>query len=122
VLVARWFSSGDWKLGWDRPHDETADIAVKVFELSQSLREKWLTADCFAKRRILEIVSLNCTLVERILLISMRKPFDVLAEGPSVSLSGGGFLDSQGCPHFELCESLANKRHTVTTRLLSDPE
>ena len=37
----------------DRSHDENADIAVKAFELSQSLRAKWLTADFAAKRRIL---------------------------------------------------------------------
>ena len=26
----------------DRSHDETADLAVKVFELSQTLRQQWL--------------------------------------------------------------------------------
>jgi hypothetical protein len=46
----------------DRSHDETADLAAKVFELSQTLREHWLTADYAAKRRILEIVFLNCRL------------------------------------------------------------
>jgi len=40
----------------DRSHEEMCDLAVKVFELSQSLRQKWLTADCATKRRILEIV------------------------------------------------------------------
>ncbi len=29
----------------DRSHDEYAELASKVFELSQSLTEKWLTAD-----------------------------------------------------------------------------
>ncbi len=33
----------------DRSHDELADLAVKAFELSQTLREQWLTADCAAK-------------------------------------------------------------------------
>jgi hypothetical protein len=37
----------------DRSHDETAELASKVFELSQ-LRQQWLTADYAAKRRILE--------------------------------------------------------------------
>ena len=46
----------------DRSHDETAELASKVFELSQTLRQQWLTADYDAKRRILEIVCLNCTL------------------------------------------------------------
>lgn len=29
----------------DRSHDETAELAAKVFELSQTLRQQWLTAD-----------------------------------------------------------------------------
>jgi site-specific DNA recombinase len=65
----------------DRSHDETAELASKVFELSQTLREQWLTADYDAKRRILEIVCLNCTLDGATLVPTMRKPFDVLAEG-----------------------------------------
>ena len=65
----------------DRSHDETAELATKVFELSQTLREKWLTADCDEKRRILEIVCLNYTLDDVTLVLTMRKPFDVLAEG-----------------------------------------
>ena len=40
----------------DRSHDEMADLAVKVFELSQMLSQKWLTADYATKRRIMEIV------------------------------------------------------------------
>lgn len=74
----------------DRTHDETADLAVQVFELSQTLREKWLAADYAVKRRILEIVCLNCTLDDATLCPEMRKPFDVLVEGLSVPLSGGG--------------------------------
>ena len=65
----------------DRGHDENVDIAVRAFELSQSLREKWLTADFTTKRRILEILWLNCRLENATLRPTMRKPFDVLAEG-----------------------------------------
>ena len=65
----------------DRSHDETAELAAKVFELSQTLRSQWLTADYAAKRRILEIVFLNCSLDGVTLVPTMRKPFDVLAEG-----------------------------------------
>lgn len=65
----------------DRSHDETAELAAKVFELSQTLRQQWLTADYAAKRRILEIVFLNCRLEDTTLVPTMRKPFDVLAEG-----------------------------------------
>ena len=46
----------------DRGRHEIIDIAVKAFELSQSLRERWVTADYAAKRRILEILCLNCSL------------------------------------------------------------
>jgi len=65
----------------DRSHDETAELASKVFELSQTLRQKWVTADYAEKRRILEIVCLNCTLDDVTLVPTIRKPFDVLAEG-----------------------------------------
>ncbi len=65
----------------DRSHDEMAELASKVFELSQTLRQQWLTADYAAKRRILEIVFLNCCLEDATLVPTMRKPFDVLAEG-----------------------------------------
>lgn len=65
----------------DRGHDENAELASKVFELSQTLKQQWLTADYAAKRRILEIVFLNCDLDGVTLCPAMRKPFDVLAEG-----------------------------------------
>ena len=65
----------------DRSHDETADLAAKVFELSQTLKQQWLTADYAAKRRLLEIVFLNCRLDDVTLVPTMRKPFDVLVEG-----------------------------------------
>jgi site-specific DNA recombinase len=65
----------------DRSHDETAELSAKVFELSQTLRQQCLTADYAAKRRILEIVFLNCRLDDVILVPTIRKPLDVLAEG-----------------------------------------
>jgi len=65
----------------DRSHDETADLAAKVFELSQTLKQQWLTADYAAKRRLLEIVFLNCRLDDVTLVPTIRKPFDVLVEG-----------------------------------------
>lgn len=43
----------------DRERHETVDIAIKAFELSQSLRERWVTVDYSAKRRILKILCLN---------------------------------------------------------------
>ena len=65
----------------DRNHHENGDIAVKTFEHSQSLIDKWVTVDCAAKRQILEILCLNLRLDDVSLVPTMRKPFDVLAEG-----------------------------------------
>ena len=48
------------QLEWiDRGRAEQAEIAMKVSELSQSLRQKWLNADYRAKRQLLGIVCLN---------------------------------------------------------------
>lgn len=65
----------------DRSHDEMTDLAAKVFELSQTLCDKWVSADYATKRRILEIVFLNCRLDDVTLVPEIRKPFDALAEG-----------------------------------------
>jgi hypothetical protein len=42
-----------------------------------------------AKRRILEILLSNCNLVDATLCPTIRKPFDVLVEGPLFGKSGG---------------------------------
>ncbi len=63
-----------------RDRNEAFDIAVKAFELSQSLLASWVTADYAAKRRILEIDCLNCTLDDVYLCVTMTKPFDLLAK------------------------------------------
>src|SRR5207244_4475945 len=73
----------------DRSHDENAELASKVFELSQTLRNTWVSADYATKRRILEIVCLNCRLEGKNLVPTMRKPFDVLIEGLDLSNSRG---------------------------------
>jgi site-specific DNA recombinase len=72
----------------DRKKDEKADLALRVFELSQRLKEKWLTTDFAAKRRLLNLICLNFVLKGASLVISCRKPFNSLVEGLSVSLSG----------------------------------
>jgi site-specific DNA recombinase len=74
----------------NRGQDENADLASRVFELSQTLCQKRLTADYAEKRQILEIVWLNCRLDDATLVPTIRKPFDVLAEGLLVPQSGGG--------------------------------
>lgn len=65
----------------DRRRDENAELAVKVFELSQNLSGTWVTADYAAKRRILDIVCLNFSLVDVSVVPEWRKPFDLLAKG-----------------------------------------
>lgn len=72
-----------------RTHDENSEVALKVFELSQTLKNKWFSADYATKRRILEIVCLNCRLDGVTLCPTMRKPFDVLFQQASNGLSRG---------------------------------
>ncbi len=74
----------------DRSRDENAELASRVFELSQTLTERWVTADYSEKRQILEIVWLNCRLDDATLCPTMRKPFDVLVKGLVSEKSGGG--------------------------------
>jgi site-specific DNA recombinase len=74
----------------DRKKDENVDLALRVFELSQRLREKWLTADFAVKRRLLNLICLNLVLKGASLVIACRKPFNSLVEGLSVSDSGEG--------------------------------
>lgn len=73
----------------DRGREEQADTALKTFELSQSLAEKWLTADSTEKRKLAEIVVLNFTLDGASLVPTMNKPFDMLVEGLKVPSSRG---------------------------------
>jgi len=73
----------------DRFHDETAELAAKVFELSQTLQNTRLSADGATKRRMLEILCLNCTLDGASAVFSTRKPFDVLIEGLHFETSQG---------------------------------
>ncbi len=74
----------------DLGRHEQADLTVKAFELSQSLIQKWVAADIDAKRRILEILWLNCTLVDVSLVPEWRKPFDPLIEGLPIGKSRAG--------------------------------
>ena len=68
---------------------ERSELAEKAFELSQSLADKWVKADVAAKRQLLQIVCLNFSLDGATLVTELRKPFDILAEGLSVSFSRG---------------------------------
>ena len=64
-------------------------MALAVFELSQHLTEKWLTADHAAKRSLFDFLFLNLKLDGATLVPEMNKPFDMLFEGLSVSSSRG---------------------------------
>ncbi len=72
-----------------RRRDEHADLAQKLFELSQSLTERWVAAEYVEKRQILEMLCLNFSLDGGTLVPTMRKPFDMLVEGLLVSSSRG---------------------------------
>jgi len=76
----------------DHQHGEAANIAVKAFELSQSLRQKRLAAGFAAKRRSLEIICLNFRLDGATLCPTMRKPFDIAAEGLFFQSSRGDWI------------------------------
>ncbi len=73
----------------NRDRGEQAELAIRVFELSQALVEKWLSADYAAKRQLLEIVFSNFTLDGATLCYEVNKPFDVLIEGLETSQTRG---------------------------------
>ncbi len=72
----------------DRDGREIADLAIKAFELSQSLKEKWITANYNAKRTILSIMLKTVRLNSGNLEFIPRKPFDLLRDIKLVPLSG----------------------------------
>ena len=63
-----------------RREAERAESAIRLFELSQALCEKWVTADVPEKRELLNLVCLNFSLDGVTLCPTLRKPFDVIAE------------------------------------------
>lgn len=72
----------------DRDDREVAELAVKAFELSQSLTERWVRADYDAKRTILSIMLESVRLNSENLEFSLRKPFDLLRDEKIVPLIG----------------------------------
>ncbi|MBP85194.1 MAG: hypothetical protein CMJ64_00495 [Planctomycetaceae bacterium] len=78
-------------------------LAEKAFELSQTLTDKWLTADVATKRRLLEITCLNFSLDGATLVPTIRKPFDILVKGQFVSSSRGD------CRIFEPSDTLVDQ-------------
>jgi site-specific DNA recombinase len=73
----------------DTDRAEQAELAAKVFELSQGLEQKWVGAKYVEKRQLLDLVCLNFSLADVSLVAEMRKPFNMLAEGPLVLSSRG---------------------------------
>ena len=72
----------------DRDGREIADLAVKAFELSQSLTERWIRSKYNAKRTILGIMLKTVRLNSGNLEFTPRKPFDLLRDVKLVPLSG----------------------------------
>lgn len=58
-----------------RRSEGNENIAIKTFELSQALTEKWLVSNHVEKRRLLNFVCLNLVLKGASLCIATRKPF-----------------------------------------------
>ncbi len=70
--------------------DNHAEVALGLFDWSQRAGDVWLGSKMNEKREILTEVALNRTLSDATLCLEKRKPFDVLAERPSVQSSRGG--------------------------------
>ena len=73
----------------DCGREEMNEPSLKVFELSHTLRDKWVTGEPDVRSRFLELVCLNWQLVDGELVYEIRKPFDVLAEGLNSAKSRG---------------------------------
>lgn len=73
----------------DRSRDEKADAALRVFELSQALPTKWLTADYAEKRTIMHFLFLNLRLEGIKLIPELHEPFEQLFKGLNISSSRG---------------------------------
>ena len=72
----------------DRDDHEIVEQAVKAFELSQTLKTRWKTADPASKRTILDIHCESIRSNSRKVLFSARKPFNLL-ENAVLTLESG---------------------------------
>ena len=66
------------------------DEGVRVIELAQRLHSIWLTQDSRGKREILNCLLLNCVWDGVSLAPKWRKPFNLLAERPSLVTNTAG--------------------------------
>ncbi len=108
----------------DRDDREVADLALRVFELSQTLNTRWKDADYSAKREILELLVESACLNSENLVICLKKPFDLIANQFPVSLNGAGGnrtpvpKQSAGCLYacvwwFDLDPTGCHQQHSV---------
>jgi hypothetical protein len=65
----------------DRSHNEAAELWTRAFEHSQILHHEWFTTHYDAKRRILDMMYLNCRLDGAILVREIRKRFECSPKG-----------------------------------------
>lgn len=80
----------------DRSQAEKGEVAVKSFELSQTLEEKWVDGDYRANRQILEIVCSNFSLDGVTLSYTVNKPFDAMIDACDLKESGEGGIRTHG--------------------------
>jgi len=73
-----------------REGDTDMDLAVKTFEVSQDIANRWATFDWRAKRRLLDILWLNCHWNGGALTPTWNKPFGLLAEGLILKVGAEG--------------------------------
>ncbi len=64
--------------------------ALGLFDFSQNLVDIWHGSNWRRRREVLECVSLNRALSDVSLVLTKRKPFDALAERPSLRFGRGG--------------------------------
>ncbi len=67
--------------GEERNQSEIGDMAMKLLELSQTLKNKWVTENTAEKRAIKDAT----------LAMTIRKPFDTLAEGLKIKNGTDGW-------------------------------
>ena len=66
--------------------------ALAAFDFSQDLVTTWHGSNSATRREILECVSLNRTITDTSLVLTKRKPFDILAERPFLKSSRGDWI------------------------------
>ena len=75
------------------------DTGLQVFELTQTLADKFVTFDSRKKRAIVEVVCLNLEFDGVSLYPTYRKPFDILAKEPVLSYGRGDWIRTSDLLH-----------------------